>query len=187
MNVHELGDNGTTNVLYLSHLSFTAVHLNLYKNHFSFIKNINTYTKRFQCDTCDRIFDRSDYLMKHQNVCSTEIPESYSGSKLRPSETIFDMLEKVGIVVPKEDRFYPYISVFDYESILRKEDSKIHGHNFRSAHVPLSYSICSNILDHTDVVHALSEGYPQKLVDSMVEHQPHPSKNICVNIWIGLE
>ena len=39
----------------------------------------------------------------------------YSGGKLRPSEAIFDMLEKVGIVVPKEDRFYPYISMFDYE------------------------------------------------------------------------
>ena len=132
---------------------------------------MNTYAKRFQCDMCERIFDQARDLTKHQKVCSTEIKESYSGGKLRPTETVFDMLEKVGIVVPKEDRFYPYITVFDYEAMLRKEDSKVHGRDFRSAHVPLSYSICSNIPGHTDVVHTLSDGCPQKLVDSMVEHQ----------------
>ena len=54
------------------------------------------------------IFDRPDNLSRHVKTGSTEPEEIFVGGKYR----------KTGYVVPQDDRFYPYTSSFDFESLL---------------------------------------------------------------------
>ena len=93
INVYNLKEDKSVEVIYLSRLSFPGqktMHLNLYKNHFSYISKISSYAKKYQCNMCDRIFDRADSLKAHVNTCSTEIEEIYVGGKFKPKETVFD-------------------------------------------------------------------------------------------------
>ena len=171
VNIYSLQEDGSCEVVYLSSLSYPSMYINLYKNHFSYITNINTYSKRYQCMMCETIFNRADNLKRHTDACCTEIKEYYNGGKLRPAETIFDWLEKVGINVPEKNRYYRFVSVFDYETIQEKTDQNLKGRDIKSIHVPASFSICSNIPGHTEPIHKVSDGDSQKLVDKMVLHQ----------------
>ena len=85
-------------------------------------------------------------------------------------------MEKEGISVPEQDKYYKFISVFDYEAIQVKSEEKIKGRDIKSTHIPASFSLCSNIPNHTEPIHVVSEGDIQKLVDKMVWHQLQHSK-----------
>ncbi len=63
------------------------------------------------------IFDRPDNLSRHVKICSTEQEEIFIGVNIE-NRTLFQRLEEVGYVVPKDDRFYPYTPSFDFESLL---------------------------------------------------------------------
>ena len=62
VNVYSLNENGHAEIVYLSKLSYSPMHLNLFKNHFSYIKKMKTFAKRFDCQMCDRIFNRVTHL-----------------------------------------------------------------------------------------------------------------------------
>ena len=53
INVYDLKEDKSVEVIYLSRLSFPgqeAMHLNLYKNHFSYISKLSSYAKKYQCN-----------------------------------------------------------------------------------------------------------------------------------------
>ena len=151
------------------------MHLNLYENHFSFIKKFESYAKKFTCKLCDRVFDRADNLKRHSKECCTEQEEIYVGGKFHRDQTIFERLEEEGFQIPEEDRYYPFVSVFDYEALQVPKHDTIRGRNICFEHVPATFSLCSNIPGHEEAVHVQSGGDPQALVDEMVrlqlEHQ----------------
>ena len=124
VNIYSLQEDGSCEVVYLSQLSYKAMYINLYENHFSYISKINSYSKRYQCMMCESIFNLPENLKRHTDTCCTEIQEFYKGGKLRPAETLFDWLEKEGINVPEQDRYYKYFSVFDFEAVLEKKRRK---------------------------------------------------------------
>jgi hypothetical protein len=104
-------------------------------------------------------------------TCCTEIEEIYVGGKFLINDTIFDKLEKVGIKVQEPDRYYKFISAFDFEAIQIPDCEIVYGREMHYVHVPATFSICSNIPDHTETRHVVSDGDPQKLVDAMVRIQ----------------
>jgi len=157
VNIYSLQEDGSYDVVYLSQLPYKPMYINLYKKHFSYISNIKSYSKRYQCMMCESIFDRACNLKRHADVCCTEIQELYKGGKLRPAETLFDWLEKEGINVPEQDRYYKFFSVFDYEAVQEKREEKVKGRDIKSMHVPASFSLCSNIPDHTQAIHEVSD------------------------------
>ena len=171
VNIYSLQEDGSCEVVYLSQLSYKPMYINLYENHFSYISKINSYSNRYQCMMCESIFTRSNHLKRHAETCCNEIQEFYKGGKLRPAETLFDWLEKEGINVPEHDRYYKFFSVFDFEAVLEKREENVKGRNIKSRHVPASFSLCSNIPDHTKAIHEVSDGDSQELVDKMVLHQ----------------
>lgn len=180
VNIYLLNEDGSADIIYLSRLQTIPMHINLYKNHFSYICNFKTYAKRFECNMCNRIFDRSDSLKKHIEVCCTEKEEVYIGGKFKRDETIFERLEKEGYVINEEDRYYPFITVFDYEALQVSHNETIRGRDIYYKHVPATFSVCSNIPDHSEPVHVTSNGDAQQLVDEMViiqlKHQQKASK-----------
>ena len=147
------------------------MYLNLYKNNFSYITKYDTSAQRFQCYGCDRIFDQSTHVNRHAEICCTDVEEVYIGGKFKTNDTIFERLEKIGIKVEEKDRYYKYVSTYDYKAIQTPDDEIVHGRNMHFVHVPATFSICSNVPDYKEVVHVVSDGHPQKLVDTMVEIQ----------------
>ena len=171
INIYSLQENGSCDVIYLSQLPYRPMYINLYDKHFSYIHDINKYSKRYQCMMCERIFNHVRSLKKHSDICCTEIEESYNGGKLRPVETIFDWLEKEEINIPENERYYKFVSVFDYESIQVEDERVVKGRDIRYRHVPATFSISSNIPGHTKTIHVVSDGNSQNLIDKMVCHQ----------------
>ena len=172
VNVYSLKENGDADILYLSRLNYRPMHVNLYENHFSYINNFEQFATRYQCHDCDRTFNRTNNLKTHAKACCTEIEEIYVGGKFKTNDTIFERLYRVlGIDVPECDRYYKYLSVYDFEAIQVPDCGTVCGREMHYTHVPATFSICSNIPDHTQPRHVASDGDPQKLVDTMVEIQ----------------
>ena len=177
INVYELKEDGSADVVYLSRLNYRPMHLNLYESHFSYINNFMTYAQRFQCLQCKRTFNQTCNLNRHAKTCCTEIKEVYVGGKFKTNETIFERLHRVmGINVPEVDRYYKFVSVYDYEAIQVPDEETVRGREMHYVHVPATFSICSNIPGHTETKHVASDGDPQNLVDAMVEIQLEQQK-----------
>ena len=118
---------------------------------------------------CDRIFDHQGHLSRHVKTCCTEKKEIYAGGKYRRDRTLFERLEREGIIVPEQDRYYEYFTCFDFEAIQMPRDEIIHGRTLISKHIPATFSVASNIPDHREPVHRASKGDPQKLVDELIQ------------------
>ena len=112
VNIYTLKEDGSCEVIYLSQLPYKPMYLNLYENHFSYISNIDSYSKRYQCMVCKCIFNVLSNYKRHVDTCCLEIKEYYNGGKLKPAETVFDWLEKEGISVPEQEGYYKFISLF---------------------------------------------------------------------------
>ena len=120
---------------------------------------------------CNRIFNQSNALDRHAKTCCTDTIELFPGGKFKVEQTLFERLEDYGYNVKEQDRYCKFISVYDYESILRKKEEMIKGRKTQSFHVPATFSVCSNIPGYTEPEHVTSDGSPQKLVDKMVQIQ----------------
>ena len=174
INVYTLHEDGTIEAIYVSSLKSldNPLYLNLNGNHFSYISNIRTYGKKYKCSECNRIFDRANNFQRHLKRCKTDIEEIYLGGKFDAShENIFEKLEKIGIYVPEIDRYYDFISVFDFEAIQVPDNSKVHGRDILYVHIPATFSVCTNIPGYETPVHVQSDGSPQALVDKLVALQ----------------
>ena len=172
INVYAMQHNGVVEILYISPLKYPIVHVNLHKSHFSYITNINQFGKKFKCQECDRIFDNKANFNRHVKLCVPGIREIYLGGKFDAHlDTVFEKLEKIGIIVPTSDRYYDFVSVFDYEAIQIPDPHISHGRNILYIHVPATFSVCSNIPGFDKPVHVQSDGDPQNLVNKMVELQ----------------
>ena len=182
VNVYTLNIDGHADIIYLSKLKFPPMHVNLYKNHFCYIKNMNTFAKRFQCQMCEMIFDRNCSLSRHVKSCCTEQSEIYDGGKYKRDMTLFERLELAGYVVPKADRYYEYVSCYDFEAMLVKRSEKLKGREIVQQHIPATFSVHSNVPGCTQVQHRVSSGNPQTLVDELIRilryHQQSASREV---------
>ena len=107
INIYALQQDGTGMLKYLSNLTYNTMHLNLYENHFSYIKHFSKYAKRYICSTCRRVFTQTDNLKRHAKTCSTDVCEIYIGGKYRNKKSIFEELDAIDINVPEKLRHYP--------------------------------------------------------------------------------
>ena len=168
INIYSLKENDNAEVIYLSKQLFQTLYLNLYQNHFSYIKDFDVYAKRYSCNVCKRIFNRIGNMKTHQDTCTTQVKEIYSGGKCFLTKNIFERLAEESIYV-KGSKYYPYISTFDFETLQKPTYSEIQGRKSYFEHIPASFSICSNIPYQTECIHRVSNGNTQELIDIMVK------------------
>ena len=171
INILSLNEDGSADIVYLSRLNYKPLYINLCQNHFSYISNYKRYAKRYQCHGCNRIFNLSTNLHHHAKVCCTDVKEVYIGGKFKTNDTIFERLDRLGIKIPEKDRYYEYVSAYDFEAIQIPDMETVRGREMHYVHVPATFSICSNIPGHTEPKHVVSDGNPQKLIDTMVSMQ----------------
>ena len=166
-NVYNLLEDATAQVVRLSKLDHPTLFLNIYGNHFSFIKDFPKYAKKYTCITCSRIFNTHRSHKRHAKECQFEVKEYFKGGKYRQKKTIFEELDDVDIKVPDEIRHCPWFSTFDFESLHVTDDKIINGRKIISRHEPATLPTCSNLGDQKPE-HKVSEGNTQELVDKLV-------------------
>ncbi|XP_019614616.1 PREDICTED: uncharacterized protein LOC109462504 [Branchiostoma belcheri] len=148
-----------------------TMYLNLYEDHFSYIKDFKTYAKSYGCPTCGRKFKRAYNLRYHQTKCTGAVKYVYPGGAYNRRQTIFEQLDDVGIHVDPKDRFYPYRATYDIECLLKPlSDQNTDKMSWEAVHELLSVSVCSNVPGFTTPKCFVSEGDPSAVADEMLEY-----------------
>ena len=77
-----------------------TMRLNVFGNHLSVIVDFELYCGVYQCVHCDKLWDHSGHYYRHTKSCTTTVREVFPGGIYKNPATIFEKLDKIGIVVP---------------------------------------------------------------------------------------
>ena len=97
----------------------------------------------------------------------------FPGGAYKVPQTIFDLLEDEGIVVPEELKYFPYRATFDFECYFKKENK--HPRNtakltWKAEHVPLSVSVCSNVPGYDQPKCFVSSGNTREMLKQFIDY-----------------
>ena len=161
----------------LSHYSST-LYLNLYGQHFSYIKDLSKYTKSFCCSRCGKFWKRAYMLRRHERKCEAKVHYKFPGGVYKTPLTIFQLLEDEGFTIPEHLKHSPYRATFDFECMFNRnaglENTK--KLNWDAKHIPLSVSVCSNVPNYSEPKCFVSNGDCTQLVKNMVDYLVDISK-----------
>ena len=73
------------------------------------------YSKTYCCSKCDKLWKTVKALNKHEKTCEATVRHVFPGGVYKVPQTIFDLLEDEGIVIPEELKYFPYGATFDFE------------------------------------------------------------------------
>ena len=157
--------------------SESAMKLNLYGKHFSFIKNMEKFSKCYECARCAKIFKRCFNLQRHEVKCDARVKFVYPGGVYTPPKSIYDKLEEEGLQVPEDMKFSKYFATFDIEVYFPKSSelpAKRPKLEFTAQHQLLSVSVASNIPGYLDpkclIVGGPSEEDARQTVDQLISY-----------------
>ena len=135
-----------TQLVWRSISSNNVLNLNVYQNHFSYIKDLNKFSKFYRCQTCDYIFTRHDSFNRHLKTCTSVTKTSYKGGCFQIKETLFERLETLErIIIPEDLRYSNYFSTWDIETLQVPENIQTPRTTFFKKHDLVSIANCSNI------------------------------------------
>lgn len=125
-----------------------SMKLNLYGSHFSFVKDVDKFSKCYVCSRCDASFPTPFKLERHEKSCEARVKHIYPGGIYHPSKTIFEKIEDEGIEVAEDLKFSKYRATFDIEVYHKKTTNlpeKREKLEFKAQHRLLSISVASNV------------------------------------------
>ena len=171
VNVFRLQEDQSALPVYKSRCHFKdTMHLNLFDKHLSYISNLNAYTQKYQCASCQMHFRYVQSMKRHSRKCQGRTKHRFPGGFYSSPKTIFDKLEEYVIVVPAEERIFPWFLVFDFEAMLTPaQESKSEKLTWTAEHVPISVSVCSNV-EGFKTPHCIIEPNTNELVAQMVQY-----------------
>ena len=147
INVYTQDEGRNTKLVFRSISTTNTMNLNLYGDPFSYIKSMNIYARCYHCEKCNKIINHHGWYVTHVKNCDANVKEQYVGGTFSLRPTVFELLDKAGVFVPSEMRFFPYRAVFDIECFLVKDitiqnTDKV---TYCDEHNLASISICSNV------------------------------------------
>ena len=171
INVYRLVEEGKAELVQRSHRNYEkSLNLDLYDNHFTYIKDLNLYSHAYACRKCHKNWKTSWEMHRHESTCSESIKRVFPGGSFQSKQTVFELLEDENIKVPKELRYYPYRAAFDFEVYFDKvnlPESSVKN-VWTARHVPLSWSVASNVPGHEEAVCEVTDDDTDALVKKMV-------------------
>jgi G:T-mismatch repair DNA endonuclease (very short patch repair protein)/DNA-directed RNA polymerase subunit RPC12/RpoP len=148
------------------------MNLNLHNNHFSLIKNINTFARSYVCEECKETFGKLPHLKRHK-CKQLETRLRFPSGNYRPKPSVFEALhDRAGVFVPHPDRLFPYRITYDIESYMSNEDLPEASKKliYTACHRLMSVSVCSNVPGFTSPMCFVSEGDEYELVKKFVDY-----------------
>ena len=153
---------------------FSTLYLNLYENHFSYIKDLARYSKSFCCSRCGKYWKDMWKCQHHEKTCEGKVQLKYPGGAYHVSKTVFEQLEDEGIIVPEEARYFPYHATFDFGCYFDKEKAQELKNtdklNWQSSHVPSSVSVCGNVPGYQAPKCFVSKGDPNEFNTEFIQY-----------------
>ena len=171
----EIADGKTTAELVRRSLGHYAdtMFVNLHESHFSYIRDMKSYSHSYKCSKCENsLWKYPSLLKRHESTCEGGIRRVYKGGVYRPPASIFERLDDEGITVPEALRVYPFRATFDFECFFDRDNvpadsDKVH---WIARHVPLSVSLASNVPGLEPAQCYVTDGDSDKLVADMMDH-----------------
>ena len=152
----------------------TTLYLNLHNNHFSYIKNFQTYSKAHKCRSCNSVFERSWSCARHERSCQGKTKFVFPGGVFKPPANIFTKLKQHAISIPSctSDQIYPYRATYDIECYMDQVEDKHDTEKLSwiATHRVASISVCSNVPGYTEPKCFVSTGSENELVESFVDY-----------------
>ena len=158
-----------------SHPSQPRFTLMCLKNHLSLITDHKMYFKQYICNRCDKVFAEMRNLNKHQSKCDATVEYSYLGGVYKNKLSVFEELEKMGVVVHEEDKYEKWLTCYYFEAYHRdfhegvdqvEEIESEEGTSWNKVHVPVAFSVGCN-LEGVETVHVSSKD-PEELMAKLV-------------------
>ena len=178
INVYVQDKDRMTELVFRSVKQDDIMYLNLYIDHFSYVKDFGLYSKSYCCPKCRKIWTRHWDFKRHVKGCDAGTKSTYGNGIFKPTQTIFEQLEAHGIEIPEELRFYEYRICFDIECTLSRDtgvpDTARVSYSFK--HDLASISICSNVPGFVEPTCLISDGCPKKLVKKSVDRMVEIAK-----------
>ena len=159
-----------------------TMYLNLHEKHYSYIRDIKTYSHSYKCSKCGQsLWKNLSLLKRHELTCEGGIRRVYKGGVYRPPSSVFERLDDEGIVVGDSLRYYPYRGTFDFECFFDRHNLPADTKTLQwsARHVPLSVSVASNVPGHEDAQCYITNGDSNKLVADMMVHLTAISDTVC--------
>ena len=171
--LEEIGDGKTTSELVRRSTDQypDTMYVNIFETHFSYIKDINMYSRSWRCRNCEQALWKSSWeLYRHERTCEAGVNRIYKGGVYRPPSSVFERLDDEGIVVGDSLRFYPYRATFYFESFFTGDtlpaDTDLV--QWVARHIPLSVSVASNVPGYEDAQCYITDGDSDKLLGAMM-------------------
>lgn len=139
------GKNNYENVMYLNLYDKGSI------KHFSYIKNINGFCKRFICKICKKIYTSEKYINQHQKRDNCELKQKkiYPGGYYDYGKNVFELMDEINIHVEEKLRYYPFFITFDIETLLKHinhiPSEKKNKTEYLNLHILASISLSSNV------------------------------------------
>ena len=152
INVFIQDNDHKTKLIFITTIQTNIMHLNLFGEHFSYIKSFGKYSHSYYCESCDKFFSHHGTYKRHNKSCTGSIKHEYTGGRYRIKTNIFEKLESAGINISKDLRIFPFRAVFDYECYLSEEIDIASTDKVRyvKKHCLASVSIASNVPNFTN-------------------------------------
>ena len=145
----KLSENGvaTTEVKSLGTYEKT-MYANIYKHHINLIISMRYYAKMHACAYCGRLFTDKYKAEQHERVCTKMSKIMLRGGCHVNKYSIFERLDKVGIVVPLEKRVYKHFVLYDLEAMLKPVSDEVRQPKklkYVKIHHPISVAFASSV------------------------------------------
>jgi hypothetical protein len=148
-----------------------TMNLNLYMDHFSYIKDLRSYSRSYACRNCDKLWKHVGMLHRHEKNCKGGVRYKHPGGVYHTTKTVFEELEDEGIIVPPGDRYYPYRATYDIETMFHPpEKERTTKLEWVNQHVLLSISVCSNVPEFTEPKCFVLEGNSAETVEDCLQY-----------------
>jgi len=163
-------DTGSVGCIRPSEKAYDRINILSCENHALYIKNIDMFQNKYQCQKCDMIFKASDKLRNHaKNRCDEVNIESFPEKPtmyIPPENTIKKMLQRYSI--KNLDHYIDHFIVYDFEAIL-KPTVITHGDSttYDNEHIPVSVSITDSL---TKRVECFISDEPNALLKMMFDY-----------------
>ena len=172
INVYMQDKDRVTELVFRSIKQDDIMYLNLYVDHFSYVKDFDKYSRAYCCPKCGKIWTRHWHFKRHVKDCDAGTRELYSNGVFSPPKNIFEQLAVHGVEIPPHLWFYEYRVAFDIECFLNQETniSDTERVSFSHRHELASIAICSNVPDFEAPVCLISDGSPRDLVKDAIDY-----------------
>ena len=141
-------------------------------SHVSYITNFTFFAKTFVCETCNIEFPRAYNLKRHytrSSACNIPTIQHFPAGVFKSDTDIWAKLRnKYNIYFdcpPLNDLF----CVFDFESILETVSITKPKSTYTQQHIPISYSLCSNVHPFTQPQCTIKNGSVQDFINEFVK------------------